>query len=127
MFVFCSSQGLCPGTTVSCGPESWNRRAPSEAATPFEVVSFEPWKDGVVRIRIAADEPEGRVCHTFYARQEYAPSEAVGLLREVLAWLEDKRIGTWPYMEGEGFWNDHAVQTDNIRRFLAAQEKTDAE
>ena len=36
----------------------------------FEVVSFEPWKDGVVRIRIACDEPEGRVCHTFYARQE---------------------------------------------------------
>lgn len=31
MFVFCSSQGMCPGTTVSCGPESWNRRAPSEA------------------------------------------------------------------------------------------------
>ena len=31
MFVFCSSDSLCPGTTVSCGPESWNRRAPSEA------------------------------------------------------------------------------------------------
>jgi hypothetical protein len=79
----------------------------------FEIVSFEPWKDGVVRIRIAADEPEGRVCHTFYARQEYVPSEAVGLLRETVD-VFDK-------------WGPITEHMDKIRRFLAAQEKTDAE
>ena len=79
---------------------------------PFEVVSIEPWKDGVVRIRIAADEPEGRVCHTFYARQEDAPSEAVGLLRALMDRL-DSHFG------GPG--NDWKEQ-EQARRFLAAQE-----
>jgi len=109
----------CPQCDASAGWDdyedvavsAWNRRAPSEAATPFEVVSFEPWKDGVVRIRIACDEPEGRVCHTFYARQEYVPSEAVGLLREALRMID---------MHVEG-----ADDLDTkIRRFLAAQEGT---
>jgi len=53
-----------------------------------------------------------------------APSEAVGLLREVLAWLEDKRMGTINYMEGTAFYEDKDEQTAKIRRFLAAQEGT---
>ena len=84
----------------------------------FEIVSFEPWKDGVVRIRIAADEPEGRVCHTFYARQVYVESEAVRLLRDVIGVIDthaDYRIVD--ILENDG-------TLDKIRRLLAAQEGT---
>lgn len=44
--------------------------------------------------------------------------EALKVLREVQAWLKDERMGTWPYMEGTGFYEDKNRILERVEQVL---------
>ena len=44
--------------------------------------------------------------------------EALKVLREVQEWLKDERMGTWPYMEGTGFYEDKGRILERIEQVL---------
>lgn len=51
--------------------------------------------------------------------------ELVGTLQDVFVFLADPAIGTWQYMEGEGFYRDLGEQLERIDKVLARATSQD--
>ena len=75
--------------------------------------TFDVMEDGEERTRMSLGLP----CEGDYCKADDA-LELEGCLLQVLNFMESPAIGTWPYMEGTGFYDDLSKQKKSIREVL---------
>jgi hypothetical protein len=65
---------------------------------------------GAVPVRIVRERDWQAIRQQLTARDE--------LLRDIQKWFNDKRMGTYQYMEGSGFYEDKGVMDERITDLL---------